>query len=174
MRKLSDAVNIEAPSADYPKGRVRNKNGAILGTEYREELHGDIFQFFQKLVIDSGITENNLPDNVTNGYQLYDALKEIVKPKNTFAILESGTVMDTGAPLITITAQTYDRFIYVYTGGATTNTFDATISIDGNQVSRILGFGANASILLPAGVDATINWISSVGNINVTEQKIGV
>jgi len=77
MRKLADISNVDVPSSDYPKGRIRNKNTAVappvLGTPIVEELYGDIVQFFQKLVIDAAITENELPDNVTNTYQLFEA-----------------------------------------------------------------------------------------------------
>jgi hypothetical protein len=74
MRKLIDGTNVNAGDADYPKGRPRDKVGGTPGTIYNEVLHGDIIQFFQKLVIDGPIVENDTPDNVTNGYQLIDAL----------------------------------------------------------------------------------------------------
>lgn len=73
MRALTAGTNIVAPSSDYPKGRVKDKDGGA-GTIGNEVLLGDLIQFFQKLVVDAGITENGNPDNVTNGYQLIDAL----------------------------------------------------------------------------------------------------
>ncbi len=76
-RKLTDGTNVQAPDADYPKGKIKDETNPGVsddGTILNEILHGDIVQFFQKLIIDSGITENDLPDNVTNGYQLIDAL----------------------------------------------------------------------------------------------------
>lgn len=78
MRKLVDVPNTDTPTTDYPKGRIRNKNISnvppIVGTPIIEELYGDIVQFFQRLLVLSGITENQLPDNVTNGYQTVEAL----------------------------------------------------------------------------------------------------
>jgi hypothetical protein len=74
MRKLIDAPYADGVSGDYPKGRVRDKAGVTEGTTYKEILVGDMYQFFQKLVIDGGVVENDLPDNVTNGYQLIEAL----------------------------------------------------------------------------------------------------
>jgi len=74
MRKLIDVPNIEAATPDYPNGRVRDKVGAVVGTTLTEILNGDSIQFFQKLIIDAGITENDTPDNDSNGYQLIDAL----------------------------------------------------------------------------------------------------
>jgi len=74
MRKLTAAQNVNAPNADYPKGRSRDKTVTEPGTIFSEILAGDIIQFFQKLIISASITENDLPDNVTNGYQLFEAL----------------------------------------------------------------------------------------------------
>lgn len=75
MRRLQDATNAPAPDADYPKSKIKDDTGSGDGVPVNEFVNGDIHQFFQKLVIDASITENNLPDNVTNGYQLVDALE---------------------------------------------------------------------------------------------------
>lgn len=79
MRKLTDGTNVDAPTGDYPKGRTRDKAGAIPGTIGNEVLFGDMVQFFQKLIIDAGITENDLPDNMTNSYQLIEALGSYIR-----------------------------------------------------------------------------------------------
>ena len=79
MRLLTAVPNTDPGSTDYPNGRVRDKAGVTDGTTGGEVLFGDITQFFQKLVIDAGITENTLPDNVTNGYQLVTALMGKIK-----------------------------------------------------------------------------------------------
>jgi len=79
MRKLISVPNTDAPDANYPKGRVRDKDGGTPGTTYVEALHGDMIQFFQKLVVDSGVVENGNPDNETNGHQLIEALGFKVK-----------------------------------------------------------------------------------------------
>jgi len=71
MRVLASQTGVEAPSATYPKGRVVNDLTLIS-----EEVNGDIIQFFQKLIQLVSITENDLADNETNGYQLVDALNE--------------------------------------------------------------------------------------------------
>jgi hypothetical protein len=73
-RDLLNVPNIEAATPDYPNGRVRDKAGATPGTTYSEILHGDIIQFFQKLMIDAGLSPDNNPDNVSNGYQFIEAL----------------------------------------------------------------------------------------------------
>tara|TARA_R110000850_G_scaffold249132_2_gene374021 strand:+ start:278 stop:886 length:609 start_codon:yes stop_codon:yes gene_type:complete len=93
MRKLTDVPNIEPVTADYPKGRLRDKVGAVPGTTLVESLNGDATQLFQKLVIDAGITENDTPDNVSNGYQLLDAL---VSKINEQTLLASNEVLLNG------------------------------------------------------------------------------
>lgn len=74
-RKLQDQVNVVAPSADYPFGRIKNDTGSRDGTPVNEELYGDIHQFFAKLLNAAGLTANGLPDNTTNGFQLFTALQ---------------------------------------------------------------------------------------------------
>jgi hypothetical protein len=78
MRKLADIPNTDAPSTNYPGGRIRNKNNStvppIIGTPIVEELYGDMVQFFQRLLVMGSVTPNDLPDNVTNGYQTIQAL----------------------------------------------------------------------------------------------------
>jgi hypothetical protein len=78
MRRLSDITNTDAPSSDYPGGRIRNKDNTaippIVGTPVIEQLYGDIVQFFQRLLVLGSVTANNLADNVTNGYQTVTAL----------------------------------------------------------------------------------------------------
>jgi len=161
MRKLIDSVNIDAPSADYPKGRVRNKNGAILGTEYREELLGDIFQFFQKIIIDAGITENDLPENFTNGYQMNDALRASIYKRYSTNTLNDGAMTTTPKDIITFVPdanQSFDdikitfsaRYTHqssgsntafnmaVVVGGSTVKTYAITSFVDGR--SNIISF----------------------------------
>jgi len=74
MRTLLSGTNIDAATSDYPKGRVRDKATGINGTIFNEVLMGDIFENIQKLIANAGITENNLPDNTSNGHQILDAL----------------------------------------------------------------------------------------------------
>lgn len=76
MRALTAGTNVDSPSADYPKGRVRDKAGATAGTILNEVVLGDIYQTIQKALIDAGITENGNPDNVSNGYQILQAIDD--------------------------------------------------------------------------------------------------
>lgn len=73
-RILLNQQNIDPATLDYPNGKTRDKTLGIPGTIFSNGLMGDIIQTFQKLIIESSITENDLPDNVTNGYQMLSAL----------------------------------------------------------------------------------------------------
>jgi hypothetical protein len=69
MRKLEDQTGVTPPSTDYPSGKITD-GITVVG----EGVNGDIVEFFQKLVRLAGITENEDPDNETNGHQLIEAL----------------------------------------------------------------------------------------------------
>lgn len=86
---------MDAATADYPRGRIRNSGVGITGTGVQEELYGDIIQLFQKLKIDANITENGLPDNVTNGYQLLTALNN-----NTQTLGDARYFRNTGGTIV--------------------------------------------------------------------------
>jgi len=92
MKKLIDVPNIATPNSNFPKGYVVNKSTGVLGTKLGSVLFADLIQFFQKLIIDASITENDLADGVTNGYQLIEALENkilAIQPLNT-KIIEIG------------------------------------------------------------------------------------
>ncbi len=106
MRDLQSVPNTEGATPDYPKGRIRDKAGAVAGTTLTEGFLGDISQFFQKLIIDAGISENGLPDNVSNGYQLITALKDMINKntgfRNSNSTLVNGTMTTTGKDIVSI------------------------------------------------------------------------
>lgn len=70
---------IEAVSADYPWGDIKDGDGSGNGTDVNRENHADYHQTFRKILDKAYITPNGLPDNVTNGYQYIDALKFLYK-----------------------------------------------------------------------------------------------
>ena len=75
-RELLDQSNVDPVSADYPSGRMRNATGPSSGngTPIIEEIYGDVIQTFLKGLRDNYFTPNSLPDNVTNGFQLFHSL----------------------------------------------------------------------------------------------------
>lgn len=61
---------------NYPDKRIRNNDGSGNGTPVNEQVYGDIHEFFGKIMREQKINYNGLPDNVANGYQLYEAFTE--------------------------------------------------------------------------------------------------
>lgn len=88
------------PNADYPWGDVLNDPN---GTRVNKKMMADILQLFQKMMANTFITPSDTPDNVTNGYQLWDALNTQIFYGGTGPMitpLYSGTYIDdTVSPL---------------------------------------------------------------------------
>lgn len=176
MRKLIDTPNIEAATSDYPKGRVKDRVGATPGTTLNELGMGDLIQLAQKLIIDAAIVENDLPDNVTNGYQLLTALNakinERTKVGAALTIERATAAFNSGT--ITIAAVTYDRMIYVATTGITSANYIADILVNSEQIGW-LTVSSVISYLLPAGLVSTVVWSQGTSNsVTVKSHKIGL
>jgi hypothetical protein len=75
--KLTAKDNVEAPSTDYPFGNIKDDTGAEDGTPVNKAVYADFHQFFEKLMSVAGLTHNGLPDNATDGFQLYEALLKV-------------------------------------------------------------------------------------------------
>jgi len=76
MRKLSDTPNIGGSNSTYPDGVIIDNAGAVVGTALTEILYGDLVQSIHKLRRLAGISENNLPDNEDNGFQIVKAMMQ--------------------------------------------------------------------------------------------------
>jgi len=100
MKSLQTKTNVEPVSVEYPYGDLKNNTGTNNGTPVNRDLLADSMQFFEKLMAESGIAPNGFPDNVTNGFQLFDALRKIFKPYKTYnaKIDQSGV----SAPTVTV------------------------------------------------------------------------
>ncbi len=79
---LHNKPNVEAPSADYPYGRTKDKVANLqAGTPVNTLTHGDFHQFFSRLMAEAGVEENGQPDNNYSGFQLYQALLKTIAKK---------------------------------------------------------------------------------------------
>ena len=74
MRTLQSVPNIGTPTTAYPNGVIIDQTGETDGTALTELLYGDLIKAIHKIKRLATITENNLPDNETNGFQLVSAL----------------------------------------------------------------------------------------------------
>lgn len=116
-RSLASKPQTVAPDATYEYGNIRDTSGSTLGTPVNTLVYGDFHQFFEKLMDYANVTANGLPDNTTNGYQLFDALLATTRqdlPTLSTTTWASNTVFTTatfvsgasegGSPIIGINA----------------------------------------------------------------------
>lgn len=75
MIRLQNKSNVAAPDATYPYGNIKNDISGD-GTPVDVQVYGDVHQFLERMFALSGLISNNLPDNATNGFQLYDAFSQ--------------------------------------------------------------------------------------------------
>ena len=99
MKLLATKTNVIAPSVDYPFGDLKDNPGDNSGTPNNRELITDGQQFFEKMFSESGIVANGLPDNETNGFQLYEAFRKLTRPYRVASGLITQT--STNAPVVT-------------------------------------------------------------------------
>jgi hypothetical protein len=71
--KLEDKPRVDAPDSDYPYGKIRDKTPTEGGTPINTEVYGDFHQFFAKMLAESGVVANGLPDNAYSGFQYFEA-----------------------------------------------------------------------------------------------------
>lgn len=92
--KLSDKPNVEAPSVDYQFGSIQDVSLGVPGTPVSRGVYGDLHQFFEMLMHKSEINHNDLPDNNTNGYQLFEAFMRLANGRsyeNSYKINQTGS-----------------------------------------------------------------------------------
>lgn len=77
--KLTNKLNTAPVSASYPFGNIKDRVGATPGTAVNTVNHADFHQFFEKMMNYAGLAHNNLPDNQTNGFQLFEALLKVAR-----------------------------------------------------------------------------------------------
>lgn len=99
MIKLEDKSNVNAPTSAYPFGSLRDNPGDNTGTPVNVELLSDTMQLMEKIMAESGIAPNGLPDNATNGFQLFQALKQVMRPYKLYVAFITQT--GTSAPVAT-------------------------------------------------------------------------
>jgi hypothetical protein len=78
--KLENKQNVNAPTAEFPYGDVRDKTSVISGTKYNRATMSDLFQFFEKIMDEAGVIHNGIEDNEYDGWQLYEAFRKLTKP----------------------------------------------------------------------------------------------
>lgn len=134
--KLENKSNVEAPSGAYPFGDVKDNTGSNDGTPLDRAVISDYWQFFAKMLDDSGVVANGLLENETNGFQYHQALiQEIQK----YAFLETGSFTPTLQIGGTDTGVVYSSQEGWYTKTLLSN---GRFKIDGNLLVRVTSIGS--------------------------------
>jgi hypothetical protein len=77
MILLENNTRAGAPTLAYPFGFIVDENGSNNGTFIDSNFLNDLWQLKEKTFDESGITANGLPDNETNGFQLFQAFAKV-------------------------------------------------------------------------------------------------
>lgn len=80
MILLKNKPQTHPVSPQYPYGDIKDDTGAEDGTPIDRLVYADLHQLTERMFAKSGIAPNNLPDNATNGFQLYEALIKTIVP----------------------------------------------------------------------------------------------
>lgn len=96
-REISDFNGtVIAPGGAYPYGNIKdNPNGTIVDST----SNADLQQFAQKVMDEGNITPNGLPDNNTNGYQIFQGLQQVIKDTHPGWGLNGITFVSSGSNL---------------------------------------------------------------------------
>jgi hypothetical protein len=111
--QLKDKVNVTAPAGAYPFGDVKDDSGANDGTPYDRATNSDYFQFFAKMLFESGITPNDLIENDTNGFQYFEALLKAVNLNPSSGVIETGSSVTIKTKVIEIGDWDMDATVFV-------------------------------------------------------------
>jgi hypothetical protein len=91
MKLLQNKPNVDTSNLDYPQGKMIDETGLDDGSRANEEFMNDYVQLLEKLFALSGMSANGSPDNDANGYQLVEALFNLLPKKFVY---ETTTILD--------------------------------------------------------------------------------
>ena len=187
MRILSSNPNVDnSDLVNFPDGRIKDNDGSGNGTGINERTNGDIHQTISRLMRKYGIVPNNLPDNVTNGFQIVEAIQALAS-KNDFvlALTDVGGVlsvpikfsfMDENESVIcksgiNLASQTQIK-------GSDATTFNVTYigSFKNNEYVRVIKTASGVTIVRLAdavSLDAMVAELNFLKKATQTEENAG-
>ena len=188
MRILSSNPNVDnSDLVNFPDGRIKDNDGSGNGTGINERTNGDIHQTISRLMRKYGIIPNNLPDNVTNGFQIVEAIQSLAS-KNDFvlALTDVGGVlsvpikfsfMDENESVIcksgiNLASQTQIK-------GSDATTFNVTYvgSFKNNEYVRVIKTASGVTIVRlgdAASLDAMVTELNFLKKATQAEENAGV
>ena len=145
---IENFPNITPANADYPKGAIKDDTGANDGTPVNKLVYDDVHQTHMKILLLAGITANNLPDNVTNGYQYVQALQKLFK--NYIGI--AGNSVSTA-----FTVSDINKLIITGGSGSPVNTLPSSSTLQDGDCITFLNVGSGTFTVLEAVGDSIAN-----------------
>ena len=131
-------TNIDGSDiSNYPNKRIRDNSGAGDGTPVDETVYGDIHEHFAKIMRESKTSYNNLPDNVSNGYQLFDAMYSLPTKNDLVKNLEKINANTIKIPF-KISALKEDESFDVRALNDSLDTYNVIIGSDGQNKAFVL------------------------------------
>lgn len=154
--KLENKQNVIPPNATFPYGAIQDNPGNFSGTPFNTAVYGDLHQFFAKMLAESAIVANNLPENAVNGFQYFNALNVTTRPFINQVTIGAGTY--NAATIYAATPQLAYKTIFRGApsgGNITVNLPDTTSLLNGAPftIAHVGSFGYTIT-LVPFGSDA--------------------
>ena len=141
--------NVEAASANYPFGSIRDKTLSVGGTPVNRTTYTDMHQFFAKLMDYAGVTPNDLPDNDYSGWQLMEALMALMGNVKT-KVLEIGSWDMDATALKQVT-----HGIDVGAGFINIKSISAIVRNDGSSAASDVSTGMDSIAINTTTIDLT-------------------
>lgn len=160
-RNKANQQNIDGSDLqNYPNKRIRDNDGSGNGTPVDETVYGDIHEFFAKMMREAGIEYNNLPDNVSNKYQLFEAMVSIANKNNLLKSINKIDDNNLSIP-VKVSKLVEDEVLYFKTSFDSVNTMSSIKGSD-NSVKPLVLDGTWKSGQVVRLVN-TVNNITLVG-----------
>ena len=132
--KLENKVNTDAPSTAYPFGNIKDNTGSNNGTPVDKNVYADFHQFFAKMMDESGIAYNDLPDSATDGFQYFLALKKVIEDNSGNFTNVTGITAASGISISSLVAREYKNGTIMI---AAILSFTSNIAANTNILSNI-------------------------------------
>ena len=187
MRILSSNPNVDnSDLVNFPDGRIKDNDGSGNGTGINERTNGDIHQTISRLMRKYGIVPNNLPDNITNGFQIVEAIQALAS-KNDFvlALTDVGGVlsvpikfsfMDENESVICKSGINLDAQTQIKGSDATTFNVTYVGSFKNNEYVRVIKTASGVTIVRLAdavSLDAMVAELNFLKKATQTEENAG-
>jgi hypothetical protein len=169
--KIVDFPNTTAVSGSEPYGNIKDDTGSNDGTPVDKQVYADKHQFFAWLMDKAGVTPNSLPDNLTNGFQLGEALLILTDRYRC----TSTTSVAIGSAYGTVVAFTVPDNLDYYTG-TWVRISDAANPSSNFMIGFVVSYTTSAgvgtlNVLIErvAGSGTFTNWIVSLSAPNAIQ-----